>query len=153
MSERRPLDAVDRAIINRLQGGFPIGERPFAEAAGELGIGESDLIARLDRLLQEGFLTRFGPLYDAQQMGGGLTLAAIEVSEAELEAVADQVNAHPEIAHNYARNHPLNLWFVLATERPEQIAEVLSQIATETGLAVYDFPKEEEFFIGLQLAV
>ena len=153
MSERRPLDAVDRAIINRLQGGFPIGERPFAEAADELGIGESDLIARLDRLLQEGFLTRFGPLYDAQQMGGGLTLAAIEVSEAELEAVADQVNAHPEIAHNYARNHPLNLWFVLATERPEQIAEVLSQIASETGLAVYDFPKEEEFFIGLQLEV
>jgi DNA-binding Lrp family transcriptional regulator len=153
MSERRPLDAADRAIINRLQGGFPIGERPFAEAAGELGIGESDLIARLDRLLQEGFLTRFGPLYDAQQMGGGLTLAAIEVSEAELEAVADQVNAHPEIAHNYARNHPLNLWFVLATERPEQIAEVLSQIASETGLAVYDFPKEEEFFIGLQLEV
>lgn len=153
MSERRPLDAVDRAIINRLQGGFPIGERPFAEAAGELGIGESDLIARLDRLLQEGFLTRFGPLYDAQQMGGGLTLAAIEVSEAELEAVADQVNAHPEIAHNYARNHPLNLWFVLATERPEQIAEVLSQIASGTGLAVYDFPKEEEFFIGLQLEV
>ena len=153
MSERRPLDAVDRAIINRLQGGFPIGERPFAEAADELGIGESDLIARLDRLLQEGFLTRFGPLYDAQQMGGGLTLAAIEASEAELEAVADQVNAHPEIAHNYARNHPLNLWFVLATERPEQIAEVLSQIASETGLAVYDFPKEEEFFIGLQLEV
>jgi len=153
MSERRPLDAVDRAIINRLQGGFPIGERPFAEAAGELEIGESDLIARLDRLLQEGFLTRFGPLYDAQQMGGGLTLAAIEVSESELEAVADQVNAHPEIAHNYSRNHPLNLWFVLATERPEQIAEVLSQIATETGLAVYDFPKEEEFFIGLQLQV
>ena len=153
MSERRTLDAVDRAIINRLQGGFPIGERPFAEAADELGIGESDLIARLDRLLQEGFLTRFGPLYDAQQMGGGLTLAAIEASEAELEAVADQVNAHPEIAHNYARNHPLNLWFVLATERPEQIAEVLSQIASETGLAVYDFPKEEEFFIGLQLEV
>jgi len=153
MSGRRHLDAVDRAIINRLQGGFPIAERPFAEAAGELAIGESDLIARVDRLLQEGFLTRFGPLYDAQQMGGGLTLAAMEVPEEELDAVANQVNAHPEIAHNYARNHPLNLWFVLATERPEQIAEILSQIATETGLAVYDFPKEEEFFIGLQLQV
>jgi DNA-binding Lrp family transcriptional regulator len=153
MSERRTLDAVDRAIINQLQGGFPIGERPFAAAAGVLEIAETDLIARIGRLLQEGFLTRFGPLYDAQQMGGGLTLAAIEVPEAELDAVADQVNAHPEIAHHYARNHPLNLWFVLATERPEQIAAVLSQIARETGLAVYDFPKEEEFFIGLRLQV
>jgi DNA-binding Lrp family transcriptional regulator len=151
MRPPRAIDEIDRAILNRLQAGFPISERPFADAAAALAIDEGDLIARIDRLLEEGLLTRFGPLYDAQKMGGGLTLAAMEVAEAELDAVAEKVNAHPEIAHNYARNHPLNLWFVLATERPEQIAEVLARISSETGVAVYDFPKEEEFFIGLQL--
>lgn len=153
MSELPPLDAADRAIINRLQAGLPIGERPFAEAAAALGLGEMDLIARLDRLLQEGYLTRFGPLYHAERMGGGITLAAMAVPAADFDRVAEQVNAHPEIAHNYARDHWLNLWFVVATERPGQIAEVLAQIARETGLTVYDFPKEEEFCIELQLAV
>ncbi|MGD2062350.1 MAG: AsnC family transcriptional regulator [Nitrospirota bacterium] len=153
MRPPRALDEIDRAILNRLQAGFPVSARPFAEAAGALAIDESDLIARIDRLLKEGLLTRFGPLYDAQRMGGGVTLAAMEVPEVALDAVAEQINAYPEIAHNYVRNHPLNLWFVLATERPEQIAEVLARISRETGVAVYDFPKEEEFFIGLQLRV
>ena len=31
------------------------------------------------------------------------------------------VNAHPEVAHNYEREHALNMWFVLATERPSEI--------------------------------
>ena len=151
MRNRRALDDVDRAVINRLQVGVRIAERPFAEVASGLGIDETDLIARVDRLLQEGLLSRFGPLYDAQKMGGGLTLAAMEVPEAKLDAVAAHINAYPEIAHNYARNHPLNLWFVVATERPEQIAAVLARISSETGLAIHDFPKEEEFFLGLRL--
>ena len=45
------------------------------------------------------------------------------------EQVSDQVNAHPEVAHNYEReHHALNMWFVLATEqRPERIAEVIGE--------------------------
>ena len=33
MTEHRPLDATDRAIINALQGEFPLTPRPYAEAA------------------------------------------------------------------------------------------------------------------------
>ncbi|WP_436434726.1 AsnC family transcriptional regulator, partial [Enterococcus faecium] len=50
------IDAVDRSIINALQGGFPITERPYAAAAADLGLAEADLIARLDRLLRDGVL-------------------------------------------------------------------------------------------------
>lgn len=144
------LDALDREIINRYQGGFPISERPYAEAAEALGIDEDELIRRIRRMLDERILTRFGPMYHAERMGGGLTLAALEVPPEELDAVAEKVNAFPEVAHNYAREHRLNIWFVLATETPERIEEVIAEIERATGYRVYNMPKQREFFVGLR---
>lgn len=144
------MDAVDRTIINELQGGFPLSERPFAEAAGRLGLDEDDLVARIRRMLDDGTLTRFGPMYHAERMGGALVLAAMSVPEERFDDVADRVNAHPEVAHNYAREHALNMWFVVAAERPEDTEAVFEKIEAETGLTVYAMPKEEEFFVGLR---
>jgi len=147
------LDEIDRKIINNLQGGFPICEHPYAEAAERLEIPEKELLSRLNILLEQGYLSRFGPLYHAEKLGGGLTLAAMKVPEQDFDKIADQINAFPEVAHNYARNHPFNMWFVIATETPERIAEVIKKIETKTGLSVYNMPKKTEYFIGLKLDV
>lgn len=147
------LDSVDRDIVNALQGGFPICEQPYAEAAAQLGIDESDLLRRLERLLRDGALSRFGPMYHAEQLGGALTLAAMEVPTVDFDRVAEIVNGFPEVAHNYAREHRLNMWFVVATERPERITAVIAEIERATGCRVYNMPKEEEFFVGLRFAL
>lgn len=146
----RPLDSMDRAIINALQGGFPVCARPYARAAEELGIDEQDLIDRLGRLLQDGVLSRFGPMYHAERMGGALVLAAMAVPEADFDRVAGQVNSFPEIAHNYARNHALNMWFVIATETEAEAGQVVARIETATGLPVLPMPKEKEYYVGLR---
>ena len=145
------LDANDRRIIDALQGGFPVCERPFLAAAADLGLAEDELIARIDALLADGTLTRFGPLFDAEKLGGTFTLAAMQVPIADYERVAAAVNALPEVAHNYAREHALNMWFVLGTEMPDGIAQAIAKIEAETGLPVYAFPKEREFFVELRL--
>jgi len=147
------MDATDRQIINALQGGFPVCETPFAEAAERLGLTEDDLIARLRRLCAEGHLSRFGPMYNAERLGGAVTLAAMAVPDERIEAVAAQVNAHPEVAHNYARAHDFNMWFVVAAEQPERIPAVLADIAAETGLPVYDMPKLDEYYVGLRFVL
>ena len=145
------LDSIDRAIVNALQDGFPITERPYARAAADLGLREGQLIKRIESLLANGTLSRFGPMFNAERMGGAFCLSAMAVSEERFEHVVELVNAHPEVAHNYERNHALNMWFVLATERPEQIHDVVTEIKCETGLEVYAFPKLEEFFIGFRV--
>jgi DNA-binding Lrp family transcriptional regulator len=145
------LNATDRRIIDALQGGFPVCERPFLAAAAELGLAEDELIARIDALLTDGTLTRFGPLFDVEKLGGTFTLAAMRVPLADYERVAAAVNALPEVAHNYAREHDLNMWFVLGTETPEGIAAAIARIEAQTGLQVYAFPKEREFFVELKL--
>lgn len=145
------MDDLDRRIINSLQGGFPVSDRPFAEVAARLQTSEQELIARIDALLKQGTLSRFGPMYHAERMGGSLSLAALKVPESDFERVAGIVNAMPEVAHNYARDHVLNMWFVLATETPREHAAAIGRIERETGYPVYDMPKIREYFVGLAL--
>ncbi|MDH4096410.1 MAG: Lrp/AsnC family transcriptional regulator [Betaproteobacteria bacterium] len=145
------MDELERAIVNRLQGGFPLAERPFAAVAQELGTDEATLIAKLKDMLAAGTLTRFGPMYDVERMGGAFTLCAMRVPQADFERVASLVNAHPEVAHNYARAHEFNLWFVIAAASRGRIAPLLAAIEAETGYAVLDLPREQEYFIELRL--
>ena len=145
------LDATDRAILNALQDGFPLTPRPYDDAGAALGITGADLIARLSRLRDLGAITRFGPFFDAAQMGGAFCLCAMAVSPDRFDAVMTQVNAHPEVAHNYERTHALNMWFVLATDSPGGIDRTARAIEQETGLKVMLFPKLEEYFIGFRV--
>jgi len=150
-SSHGTLDAADRAIINALQGGFPLGDEPYREVAESLGLGEDDLLARLRRLLDARVLTRFGPMFQIERMGGAFVLAALKVPEADYERVAEIVNGFAEVAHNYRREHALNMWFVLATETPEGIARATAAIEAATGLRVFAFPKEREYFVEMKL--
>lgn len=145
------MDALDRDLINTLHGGFPIEDRPYAAIAAILETTEDDVINRLKRLLADGVLTRFGPLFDAVRLGGAFTLAAMEVPDERFDSVAGVVNGMPEVAHNYRRDHRLNMWFVVGTDDPGRIEEILLRIETETGLTVLNFPKEREYFLELRL--
>lgn len=142
-----------RALINRFQGGFPIAGRPFHGVAANLGMPETVLIQTVRQLLDDGLLSRFGPLYDATRLGGAVTLAALSAPEGAYDQVAQVVNRMPAVAHNYRREHALNMWFVVASNHPEGIGECLDAIRAETGLRVYDFPKRREFYLGLWLEI
>ncbi len=145
------LDDIDRRIINALQGDFPLSDEPYRDVAETLGLAEADLLARLKRMLDERTLTRFGPMFQIERMGGRFVLAALRVPEGDFERIANLVNALPEVAHNYRREHDYNMWFVLATERPEGIATAIRRIEAVTGLAVAAFPKEREYFVEMKL--
>lgn len=145
------LDAADRALINALQGGFPLSDEPYREVGERLGLDENEVLARLKSLLERKVLTRFGPMYQIERIGGAFVLAALKVPESDYERVADAVNALPEVAHNYRREHALNMWFVLATETPEGIAAAIGKIEQATGLTVFAFPKEREYFVEMKL--
>lgn len=144
---------IDRQIINALQGDFPICERPFAEAGKKLGLSEEALMSRIETLLQDKMLSRFGPLYNAEELGGAVTLAAIEVPDERFQEVTDIVNACPEVAHNYQRDHKLNMWFVIASDDQDRIQEVIKEIEQNSGLEVKNMPKTKEYFLELKLAL
>jgi DNA-binding Lrp family transcriptional regulator len=147
------IDPTEKAIINGLQGGFPLTPRPFRDAGAELGLSEGELIEGVRDLVGAGQLSRFGPLWNAEMLGGDVCLAAIAVPPDRFDEVAEQVNAHPEIAHNYERTHALNMWFVISAEDPRRIAQVIAEIEKETGLTIHAMPKMNEFFVGFHVEV
>lgn len=153
LTEAPVFTDVERSVINRLQLGLPLTPRPFDDVAQELGISEETLLSTLSRLLDTGTLTRFGPMFHAGELGGGLSLAAMRIAEDDFDHVADQVNQFPEVAHNYRREHDLNMWFVLACEHPQGITDTITAIERITGYPVFNMPKEEEFHVNLHFPV
>lgn len=146
------LDDLDRAILNRLQEDLPLVADPFVHIATSLGCNPDEIVKRLARLREANVVTRFGPFIDAAAMGGAFCLCAMEVPQDRFDEVVETVNGFHQVAHNYEREHKLNMWFVLATVTLDEIDAVADQIEAKTGLAVLRFPKLEEFFIGFKVA-
>jgi len=142
------LDAIDRRLLNDFQSGFPLVPRPFAEIADRLGVGESEVIARIERLAAAGAVSRVGPVLQPRQVGTS-TLAAMAVPEDRLEEVAELVNGYREVNHNYQRTHRFNLWFVLTAADEGRLTAVMDEIEDRTGIAVLDLPMLEEYHIDL----
>jgi DNA-binding Lrp family transcriptional regulator len=153
------LDDVDRAVVNAFQGGFPVVERPFEPAAAAMrergvDIDADELLARVGTLDDAGVLSRFGPLVNAQEIGGAATLVAMHAPEDRFDEIVDAVNAHREVAHNYEREHPhLNVWFVVSVADSDRVEGVLADIETETGQETYNLPKETEFRVEAKFLV
>jgi len=145
------LDPVDRQLVDRLQDGVPIARRPFEAVAAEIGIDEDEAAARVDRMLDSGVLTRFGPMFNVERVGGAFCLCAMAVPPDDFDRITEIVNAHAEVAHNYERDHELNMWFVLACDRPDGISTTAVTIEKQTGIEVLLFPKEAEYFIGFKV--
>jgi len=161
------LTALDRGIINAFQGGFPVTERPFepaADALREHGIDVTgrELCERVRELDEEGILSRFGALVNAEEIGGAASLVAMHAPEDRYDEIAETVNEFTAVAHNYEREHPhLNMWFVVSVadhpdpdkDGADRIDEVLAEIEAATGQETYNLPKVREFHVGAKFLV
>ena len=145
------IDEVDARLIDRLQQSLPLTERPFRDIGAELDLDEDEVLHRLQRMLGRGVLSRFGPLFHIERAGGQFILAALEVPEDRYAEVTALVNSLPEVAHNYRREHSLNMWFIVAAETPGEAWAACDQIEAVTHLQVHCFPKEREYYDGLYL--
>lgn len=142
-----------RRLMNRLQQGFPLTPSPWDALARELAIPAETLRCQVADWLADGTLTRFGPMFDIEVLGGAFTLAAMAVPESRFETVHRLLAGLPEVAHNYRREHALNMWFVLACDNPEAIQRTLDRIESMTGLQPLNFPKEATYHVGLHFPV
>ncbi len=148
IDRQRPLDAVEKHLLNDFQDGFPLVERPYAAVGERLGISEEQVISLLRELQEGGLISRVGPVFRPNRVGAS-TLAAMAVPPNRLEEVAALVSAYAEVNHNYEREHEFNLWFVATAPDRERLGEVLREIETRSGIQVLDLPMIEDYFINL----
>ena len=110
------LDDLDRRLLNLMQGSFPLEPRPYAAVARAAEIPEEQVLAQVQRLLDERIIRQVTPIYDTRALGYSSMLVAARVDPEHPWRAARIVNSHPGVSHNYLRNHDFNMWFTLATE-------------------------------------
>jgi DNA-binding Lrp family transcriptional regulator len=110
------LDDLDKRLLNLMQGSFPIAPRPYQHVASEAGITEDEVMARVQRLLDERIIRQVTPIFDTRALGYSSMLVAAKVDPDNPWRAANIINEHPGVSHNYLRNHEFNIWFTIATE-------------------------------------
>jgi DNA-binding Lrp family transcriptional regulator len=144
MNTGQPVDALDLRILDALQQDIPLVPRPWESIAFRLGIPETVLLERLERLSREGIVRGISPIIEAQPLGiGAATLVALPVPEEKIRYVAGIISRYPEVSHNFHRDHRYSLWFTLSARDETMLHELLSEILERTGFSgeeVLDLP-------------
>ncbi len=142
------MDAIDARILELIQSGFPVVHRPFQQLGKQAGVEESEALARVRRLVEEGVIRRIGPVFDIQRLHYVSTLCGARVRPDALESVAHRINCFPEVTHNYERDHSFNLWFTLVAPGRSRVDTLIETIRKMDGVeCVYEFPAGRVFKI------
>ena len=128
------LSEFDKAILNAVQGDFPLESRPFAVLAERLHTDEATLIARLTDLKQGGYLRRLGAYFDSDALGYKGMLIALYVSPNKFASAIEAINQYDGVTHNYEREGEYNLWFTLQTASESQQKKILEEIRGLPGV-------------------
>jgi DNA-binding Lrp family transcriptional regulator len=147
------MDAYDKQILDIIQSSFPLAPRPYAVVGEQVGLTESEVLARVRRLKGEGVIRRMGANFGSRQLGWRSTLCGAEVPQDKLDTFVAEVNKHPGVTHNYLRDHTFNVWFALIAPSTEAIEAVLADITANTGVEIMNLPASKLFKIKVDFAM
>ncbi len=148
------MDATDKKIVTLIQAGFPVTAHPYAAIGEQIGIGEAEVIDRIEGIKESGEIRRMGASFDSRKLGYSSTLCAVHVPPEKLERAVEVINSYLNVTHNYERNHHYNVWFTLIAPSRERIGEILAEMEEQAGIGpILDLPATRLFKIQVDLPV
>jgi DNA-binding Lrp family transcriptional regulator len=152
MQANQQLDSVDKKLLNEIQWVFPLAERPYLEIANRHGISEDEVMRRISAMKSIGIIRQINAIFDTRRLGYKSALVAFAVRPDRLDRVAERINEHPGVSHNYERNHQYNMWFTLAVPPGSDMKEDLDRMAALDGVIKYRvLPTLKLYKIGVRL--
>jgi len=146
------LDALDARLLALMQREVPLAARPFHALARRLGANGAEVMQRVQRLQRAGIVRQIGAIFDANALGYKSTLVAVKCPKGRQEAVAAAVSKHPGVSHNYARNHPFDLWFTIAVAPGRDIGAEVGRLLRPTAATKHVvLPALRVFKLGVML--
>jgi siroheme decarboxylase len=146
------LDNTDKQILNDIQWTFPLVDRPFLELVKKYHITEDEIIQRIKTLKDIGIIRQISAIFDTRKLGYKSALVAFAVDKNRIDDVANEINKHPGVSHNYERNHEYNVWFTLAVPPDGDMKADLDKMAALDGVLKYRvLPTLKMYKIGVKL--
>ena len=140
------IDATDREVLNLIQSGFPLVERPYDQIGEAVGVGAAEVIDRISRLKGKHVVRQISAIFDTRRLGYKTVLVAMRLPPDKLDSGAQIINEHPGVSHNYARDGAFNLWFTLAVPPEESLDDAIEEMAQRAGAETYRLMPTIRFF-------
>ena len=147
------MDDIDKKLLNLLQSGLPLCERPFRELGRKLGLNEEDVLSRARAMKDGNIIRRIGGVFDSGALGFVSTLCALSVPDEKIEDAAEVINRYTEVTHNYLRGHAYNIWFTATAPNREQLDQTIAEIQKSIGVTVHSLPAIRKFKLDAKFTV
>lgn len=150
--KQQQIDLFDKQLLNDIQWVFPLVDRPYLEISKRHNMSEDEVMRRIAYMKDMGLIRQINAIFDTRRLGYKSALVAFAVIPDKLDSVANEVNKHPGVSHNYERNHDFNMWFTLAVPPYGEMKRDLDRLASLDGVIKYRLlPTLKLYKIGVRL--
>jgi siroheme decarboxylase len=138
-TERQQYDELDIAVIRATQGDLPVVPEPFAPAAEALGMGQDQLLARLEGMQERSLLRRVAAILFHRRAGFSANgMGVWKVPEGRVMEIGPRMAAFRGISHCYQRptyaDWPYSIFTMAHGRSKEECDTILDSVAAETGI-------------------
>jgi DNA-binding Lrp family transcriptional regulator len=138
-TEPQPYDEQDVAVIRALQGDMPVTEEPYAPAAAELGVPQSQLLEKLRGMQERGLLRRVAAILFHRRAGFSANgMGVWKVPEDRVMELGPRMAAFRGISHCYQRptyaDWPYSIFTMAHGRSKDECDAILDSIAEHTGI-------------------
>ncbi len=134
------LTREDRALIKAVQSGLPVVSRPYAEIAKQLNSSEADVILRLQHLIDNGAIKRYGVVVRHKELGyiaNGMVVW--DIPDDEVEEIGMCIGKYDCVTLSYRRPRRLpdwsyNLFTMVHGSSREEVTQKVEEIVEKCGL-------------------
>ncbi len=145
------MDKIDKTLLKSIQDGIPITTEPFRQIAKNLDMSEDEVINRLDGMVKEGSIRRFGASIGHRVIGITANgMCTWNVPDDRVEEVGALMAGFVEVTHCYERpRHPgwkYNLFTMIHSYSREECEKVAKEISVATGIRDYSILFSEKEF-------
>ena len=127
------MDFVGRLLLDRIQRSFPLVSKPYEALAAGVGISEAEVRERIGELKRRRQVRQISAIFNTGALGYRSSLVAMAVSDNQLEATAQVVNAYPGVSHNYLRPGTYNLWYTIAVPPGVSLETKVGELTRAAG--------------------
>ena len=130
---------LDYAVIRALQGDMPVVPEPYAPAAAEIGIDQTELLAHLESMRERKALRRVAAILFHRRAGFSANgMGVWNVPEERITEVAPLMASFRGISHCYQRptydDWPYSVFTMAHGRSKEECDAILDSIAEESGI-------------------
>ncbi len=134
------LSDKDRMLVKAVEHGLPICPRPYREIARKLETSEQDVIIRLQQLMDNGAIKRYGVVVRHRELGYTANgMVVWDVPDDRVEELGTCIGKYSYVTLSYRRprrlpDWPYNLFTMVHGSSRDEVQQKVEEIVNNCGL-------------------